>query len=214
MIVPVDLTLETPNLADYLESTAVIDFENPSIIQLAQRLADGVPDETRLAQRVYEYVRDQIAHSGDINAREATCSASEVLAKGHGNCCGKSHLLAAILRYLEIPTGFTYQWLVSDDDERLLVLHGLNAVYLKSLERWIRLDARGNKPGVQAELSIASERLAWPVREALGEVDEKVVWVSPKKEVVRELKSNKNRNKISDYWVYKKNTIRSVDRNV
>ena len=39
------------------------------------------------------------------------------------------------------------------------------------LDRWIRLDARGNKENVHAEFSLDEEMLAFPVRSELGEVD-------------------------------------------
>ena len=41
-------------------------------------------------------------------------------------------------------------------------LHGLNAVYLKKYG-WYRIDARGNKPGVNAQFSPPVEQLAFPV---------------------------------------------------
>jgi hypothetical protein len=37
-------------------------------------------------------------------------------------------------------------------------------MYLASEARWIRLDARGNKPGIQAEFSTRTEQLAYVVR--------------------------------------------------
>jgi transglutaminase-like putative cysteine protease len=212
---PMQLILESSVPVEYLQCTDVIDFNSPHVVRLAEELYNGDRNEIALVKRVYEYVRDQVAHSWDIGARERVWKASEVLAKRHGNCCGKSHLLAALLRYLKVPTGFCYQWLISDDDDRYLVLHGLNAVFLKSINRWIRLDARGNKPGVQAEFSIESERLAWPVRVQLGEQDEETVWANPKKEVVNRLNSNKDINRLSDDWIYKVNPlIGSVDNNV
>lgn len=41
------------------------------------------------------------------------------------------------------------------------------------LDRWIRLDARGNKENVHAEFSLDEEMLAFPVRSELGEVDDR-----------------------------------------
>jgi transglutaminase-like putative cysteine protease len=46
------------------------------------------------------------------------------------------------------------------------VLHGLAAVYIEPLDKWIRLDPRGNKPGISAEFSIEYEQIAYePVSE-------------------------------------------------
>ena len=39
------------------------------------------------------------------------------------------------------------------------------------LNKWIRLDARGNKENVHADFSLEEERLAFPVRSHLGEID-------------------------------------------
>ena len=50
-------------------------------------------------------------------------------------------------------------------------MHALNTVYLAPLGRWIRFDARGNRPGLDARFSLDEERLAFPIRPALGEVD-------------------------------------------
>ena len=95
-------------------------------------------------------------------------SASDVLRHGHGICFAKSHLLAAVLRACGIATGLVYQKL---DGEGRTYLHGLNAVWLSDQRRWIRLDARGNKPGVDARFSVGVERLAFPVRPDRGERD-------------------------------------------
>ena len=45
------------------------------------------------------------------------------------------------------------------------------SIYIKELNKWIRLDARGNKENVHAEFSLYEERLAFPIRSQLGEVD-------------------------------------------
>ncbi len=59
-----------------------------------------------------------------------------------------------------------------DTPDKGYCIHALNAVYLASINRWIRLDARGNKPGVKAEFSIHKEKLAFAVHE---EFDEKTI---------------------------------------
>ena len=88
--------------------------------------------------------------------------------------------MAALLRANNIPSGICYQRLtLGDTPETGYCIHALNAVYLKSINRWIRLDARGNKQGVIAEMYIDRERLAFPVREELGEIDYKIVYADP-----------------------------------
>lgn len=194
------LVLETQDISSYLQRSDVIDFDSPAIAGLAYSLSEGISDEIQLVTAVYEYIRDEIDHSGDINASTMTCNASQVLAERHGICCAKSHLLAAVLRCLNIPTGLCYQWLASDNSENLQVLHGLNAVYLRPIDKWIRLDARGNKPGVQAEFSIDTEKLAWPVRTELGEADDPVIYAAPKPEVVQALRESLDRDGFWKKW--------------
>ena len=50
-------------------------------------------------------------------------------------------------------------------------IHALNAVFLQDPGRWIRLDARGNKEGIRAEMDLEKERLAFRVRPEIGEAD-------------------------------------------
>ncbi|WP_226990895.1 transglutaminase-like domain-containing protein [Methanosarcina acetivorans] len=153
-----------------------------------------------LIKKIYEFVRDDIDHSGDIGAREVTCKASEVLEFGHGICCAKSHLLAAMLRYFGVPAGFCYQKLSSSRDVNIKFLHGLNAVYLKDLDKWIRLDARGNKPGRDAQFSIYEEKISKPVNKELGEEDHLVIFTGPNQTVVEILKNSKDLRELWEQW--------------
>lgn len=90
-----------------------------------------------------------------------------------GICWTKSCLLAALLCANGICSGISYQLLAtaSDDTSEGYCIHALNTVYIEELGRWIRLDARGNKENVHAEFSLEDERLAFTVREELGEID-------------------------------------------
>lgn len=56
----------------------------------------------------------------------------------------KSRLLAVLLRIADILAGFCRQNLRFSNEDPSLVLHAVNAVYLYSLEKWIRLDAGGS----------------------------------------------------------------------
>jgi transglutaminase-like putative cysteine protease len=122
-----------------------------------------------------------------------TCKASEVLLSKHGICFAKSHLLAALLRVNGIPAGFCYQKLRLSDAASPLILHGLNGVYIAEMRRWIRLDARGNKPGVNASFSLSEERLAFPIQPELGERDYPMIFVNPDANVVGKLLQHKTR---------------------
>jgi transglutaminase-like putative cysteine protease len=195
-----NLILETEDINEYLKSSDVIDYTHESIENIGESLSIGVRDEIELVKKVYEYVRDNIAHSFDINGDIVTCNASDVLEHKHGICYAKSHLLCAILRFLGIPTGFCYQKLILDTEKRpWLVLHGLNAVYLKGIDKWVRIDARGNKEGVNAQFSYMEECLAFNVNADLGEVDLPVIYANPSKKVIKALQESRTVNNLINH---------------
>jgi len=177
--------------ARYLEATDIIDFgyeKSRAVTDLSYDITAYSKDKVDYVKNAFEYVRDKIHHSADIVGKTVTCKASEVLMAKEGSCYAKSHLLAAILRCSQIPTGFCYQRLILDDKTALYyILHGLNAVYIEDINKWIRLDARGNKPGVNAQFSLEQEHLAFPVRIEMGEEDMPVILAEPDKNVVRSL---------------------------
>lgn len=188
-----ELIQEIQDNAEYLKSSDIIDYENEEIKKMAINLAKGIDNEIELAKRVYEYVRDNILHSSDIKGKIVACSASEVLRFKQGICFAKSHLLAAFLRCLKVPVGFCYQKLLSDNKSpNSFVLHGLNAIYLKNLRKWIRIDARGGKKGKEAEFSIKRESLAFRINESLGEIDYPVIYLEPNGKIIKAFKSSKN----------------------
>lgn len=169
----------------YLESTQYVDWLHPAVQSKARDLAEGSRDRTDIACRCFEFVRDQIKHSWDYRLNPVTCKASEVLEHGTGYCYAKSHLLAALLRANDIPAGLCYQRLTLGDDGHSYCLHGLNAVWLQGYG-WYRIDARGNKPGVDAGFSPPVERLAFSTAGPL-EADLPEIWPEPLPVVVRTL---------------------------
>lgn len=146
----------------YLESSEYIDWRQPAVAAKAAELALGCASEEEIAGRCFEFVRDAVAHSWDYKRNPVTCKASEVLLHGTGYCYAKSHLLAALLRANGIPAGLCYQRLTIENDRPPCSLHGLNAIYLKQYG-WYRIDARGNKPGIDAQFCPPVERLAFSV---------------------------------------------------
>ncbi|MDD5935193.1 MAG: transglutaminase-like domain-containing protein [Clostridiales bacterium] len=185
------------NINSYLVCDGVIDFRNENITQLADTLYQKAENELDFIKTAYEFVRDHISHSADINEDELTHIASDVLKKGHGICFSKSHLLAAVLRSKSIPTGFCYQKLILDDETApILIYHGLNGVYLREYNKWIRLDPRGNKKGVNAQFSIETEHLAFPVRPEMGETENFIVYPDPDIYVLNTLRENRTRTEL------------------
>ena len=59
----------------------------------------------------------------------------------------------------------------ADDASEGYMIHALNTAYIKDLNKWIRLDARGNKENVNAQFSLDEECLAYSIRSELGEID-------------------------------------------
>src|SRR5262245_16150295 len=141
-------------------ATEIIDWKTPEVWSTAKELAHGTDDPAEIARRCFVWVRDNIEHSVDSQRNPVTCSASEVLAAVTGYCYAKSHLLAALLRANEVPAGFCYQRLSLNDAGAPYCLHGLNAAYLPE-HGWYRMDARGNKAGVDAQFCPPMERLAF-----------------------------------------------------
>ena len=194
-----NIILSIDKIDEYLKEDDVIDYRNENITQLADALYRETDSEVEYIKRVYEFVRDNVSHSADINEDSITCSASEVLNARHGICFAKSHLLAALLRCKSIPTGFCYQKLILDDETApILIYHGLNGVYIKEYKKWIRLDARGNKEGVNAQFSLDEEYLAFPIRTEKGEEDGFTIYPNPDTKVLERLRNYKTRTELWD----------------
>src|SRR5262245_55410251 len=182
-------------MRDYLKSTEIIDWQEPGVLEQARRLAADTPRET--ARRCFEWVRDEIRHSGDYQLNPVTCAASEVLRAGTGYCYAKSHLLAALLRANSIPAGLCYQRLSIDEGGTSHCLHGLNAVHLADIG-WYRIDARGNKAGVDAQFAPPVERLACRP-EMAGEADLPGVFTDPLPVVMQTLRTHKTFDAVAKY---------------
>jgi transglutaminase-like putative cysteine protease len=172
-------------LAAYLHASEFIDFDHPAIASKARELAAGCRADEDMAKRCFEFVRDEIKHSWDFRLNPVTCKASDVLIHGTGYCYAKSHLLAALLRANGIPAGLCYQRLSLDGNGPPFTLHGLNAVFLKQ-HGWYRIDARGNKPGVEATFCPPDEKLAFPIT-SRDEADLPEIWAEPLAVVVNAL---------------------------
>lgn len=162
------MTAPDPNPADFLAPCETIDCTHPAVVACARELAAAHDDRVSIARACFEFVRDQISHSGDARADILTCRASEVLQHGTGWCFAKSHLLAALLRANGIPAGLCYQRLRKYDEGSEFTLHGLNALWLDD-HGWYRCDARGGKPGISTAFAPPHEHLAWPAH-APGEM--------------------------------------------
>lgn len=172
----------------YLERTDIVNFDNENIAKIASSLYDK--DLITCIRNCFHFVRDHISHIADIKGKEVVCNASDVLKIGYGDCCAKSHLLVALLRYHKIPSGFCYQRLILDDETApYLVIHGLVGVFINN--KWVRMDARGNKPGINSEFYVDKEQISFTTRREYGEEDVPYVYAIPDKYVIDSLIKNK-----------------------
>ena len=150
-------------LLKFLRADKYIDYNAENVQAKAAELFDKRMDAGTKARIAYEFVRDKITHSFDVNADVITAKASDVLKYGTGICHAKANLLAALLRSQGIPTGFRFQRLtLADDDSQGYCIHAYNAVLLGG--RWIELDARGNREGIDAQFSLDDPKLAFQAR--------------------------------------------------
>ena len=160
------------SITPYLACSPLITCTHPAIRAKARELVNGIPDENDQILAIFTYVRDQIAHSVDADENRLVWEPSQIISAGHALCFGKSHLFVALCRTVGIPAGFCYQRVKKDDNS--YVLHGLAAVRLEDPQRWIRVDPRGNKPGINAQFDPhGEEQIAYP------DMDDPAEWLDP-----------------------------------
>ena len=159
-------------MEEYLMETPSIDYMNPLFQDKVRELMNQSEDNLDYIKRCHIFVRDEISHSWDIKTDEVSRTASVGLENKTRICWTKSCLLAALLRANQIPSGISYQLLTrAGEDSEGYMIHALNTVYLKDLDKGIRLDARGNKEDINAGFSFDEECLAYSIRSELGEID-------------------------------------------
>jgi transglutaminase-like putative cysteine protease len=172
----------------YLKVSEVIDWQHPEIMEHARQIAVEFETPIAIAKACFEWVRDEIFHSVDYQMTPLTCRASDVLKYKTGYCFAKSHLLAALLRANQIPSGFCYQRLSINDKGAPYCLHGFNAIYLPEIG-WYRVDARGNKEGIDSQFIPPHEQLAYRVQLS-EEVDFQPILADPLQLIVDALQAD------------------------
>ena len=200
-----DLPIKTvvANLSEFLAETDLINFSHPLIAEIVNKIKAEQKNEIEIVKAAYHLVRDHIDHSMDndsYSSQKPYLKASDVLEQKNGFCFGKANLLCAILRGLEIPCGFSDQLLMFDENiSDRKIIHNVNAVYLKSAKKWIRLDARGNKPAdVNAEFSLDQEILAYPARSEFNEINDLGIYADITKEIINLYEKSASNARIID----------------
>ena len=136
---------------DYLAASEAIDIEHPLVQAVASDMRTG--DDVAYARSAFDHVRDQVAHSVDAGDSRVPWRASDVLHQRTGLCYAKAHAYVALLRAGGIQAGLCYQHAGG-------VLHGLTAALID--DRWVYLDPRGGKAGMDVRFSSSENRLAYP----------------------------------------------------
>lgn len=192
-----ELQIKSEHLEDYLkEQPPVIQFNTQLMQEKIHFIKSKATTDRERAKMAFIIARDEIAHNFDTNSDTISINAEDVLRSKEGICFAKSHLLASLLRGMNIPTGFCYQKVLRKGTvESVYALHGLNAVYLHGTG-WFRVDPRGNKPGINSQFNTNEEQLAYSIRPELGEIDYPVVLSEPLKSVVKSMRESINCNEL------------------
>ena len=169
---------ENKIMQKFLNESKYVDYSNEIIQAKVKELFSDNMDDVEKTQIAYYFVRDEIPHSFDCNATVITAKASDVLKSKTGICHAKANLLAALLRSQNIPVGFCFEHItLAKDDSMGYCVHAYNAVYLDG--HWIKLDARGNKEGVNAQFSLKNPILAYPPRTQYDEYFFQGIYANP-----------------------------------
>lgn len=158
---------------DYLAASEAIDIEHPLVQSIAAELRTG--DDIAYAHAAFDHVRDRVPHSMDTGDPRVPWRASDVLDQRTGLCYAKSHAYVALLRAGGIQAGLAYQ-------QASGTLHGLTAALVD--DRWVLLDPRGNKPGIDVQFSPSEDRLAYPT-----DPIHPTIYAAPPETVLEALKS-------------------------
>ncbi|MHC1685171.1 MAG: transglutaminase family protein [Clostridiaceae bacterium] len=176
------------DLGVFLQENKYIDFSSQIIQNKAHELFENINSDIEKAKIAFEYVRDEIPHSFDIQAKIITSKASDVLKNKTGICHAKANLLAALLRTQGIPTGMCFQHItLADDDSKGYCVHCFNAIYIDN--KWIKVDARGNTNGKNAQFSLVEPLLAFKNRTQYNEYFWKGIYANPHKDTMIMLES-------------------------
>lgn len=186
-----DLTPETYDLTKYLERSDLVNYDGEAVIELGKRLRLDGRDDAEIVRAVFEYMQANIPHTLNAGLEGVACSASDVVALGHGVCYAKANLAAALLRSAGVPTGFCYQkYRREEAADSPFVVHCLNAVYCGG--RWTRVDVRNPVEGFDPAFKPGTDSGVVTVDPGRGEEEYPVVYVLPDPATIAALKNSRN----------------------
>ncbi len=94
-------------IPEHLASTELCDFDHPILKGLHQKLTANLIEPEKIANRLYDFIREKILYEFDAWA----VTASETILKNTGMCFNKSNLMIALLRLSQIPCVFSLFWI-------------------------------------------------------------------------------------------------------
>lgn len=175
----------------FLQKSEYVDFDAANIQSKIAELFSANMSDTEKAKVAFNFVRDEIPHSFDCNAKVITAKASDVLKNKTGICHAKSNLLVALLRSQSIPSGFCFEHItLSRDDSLGYCVHGFVAAYIEN--HWVKLDPRGNKSYVNAQFDLNKPSYAYPPRKEYDEYFFPGLYANSHKETMQILEKAKN----------------------
>lgn len=133
-----------PPTARDTEPSTALQSDDPSVIELARRVAPGESDPWRLAVALEAFVHDYV-ESNDFSHVFAT--AAEVAESRRGDCTEHAVLLSALCRARKIPSRVVVG-LVYVPERSGFLYHMWNIVWIR--DRWIPLDATLGLGGIGA----------------------------------------------------------------
>ncbi|WP_052309312.1 pseudomurein-binding repeat-containing protein [Methanobacterium formicicum] len=93
------------DLLQYLQATTNCQVNDPSIIALAQSITSGATSSYDKAQRIFNWVRDNLEYSYYYDSQKGALGA---LSSGSANCCDHSHLIVALSRAAGLPARYVH----------------------------------------------------------------------------------------------------------
>jgi enoyl-[acyl-carrier-protein] reductase (NADH) len=92
-------------LLAYLKATTNCQVNDPNIVALANSITAGTTSSYEKAQRIFNWVRDEIDYAFYYNTQKG---AVKTLSSGSGNCCDLSHLVVALSRAAGLPARYVH----------------------------------------------------------------------------------------------------------
>lgn len=92
---------------EQLLPSPLCDFKQPEVLSLHERLVGSIKDPEKIAQKIYQFLREKIFYEFDF----WDVKASETLLKNTGMCFNKSNLMVALLRLSNISCVYSLFWI-------------------------------------------------------------------------------------------------------